>query len=65
MKSKILTFLKSFLLVLLVLNVSAEEPRFYIPDSPPISAKAYVLMDHNSGKILAAKNEEERRSPAS
>ena len=65
MKSKILTFLKSFLLILLVSNVSAEEPRFYIPDSPPISAKSYVLMDHNSGKILAAKNEEERRSPAS
>ena len=65
MKSNILTFLKSFLLVLLVSNVSAEEPRFYIPDAPPISAKAYVLMDHNSGKILAAKNEEERRSPAS
>ena len=63
MKSKILTFLKSFLLVLLFSNISAEEPRFYIPDSPPISAKSYVLMDHHSGKILAAQNEDEKRSP--
>jgi D-alanyl-D-alanine carboxypeptidase (penicillin-binding protein 5/6) len=45
--------------------VSADEPRFYIPDSPPIAAEAYILMDHNSGKILAAENENERRSPAS
>jgi D-alanyl-D-alanine carboxypeptidase (penicillin-binding protein 5/6) len=46
-------------------SVSADEPRFYIPESPPIAAKAYILMDHNSGKVLAAENENERRSPAS
>jgi len=65
MKSNILVFFKSFLFILLFSNVSAEEPRFYIPDSPPIAAKAFVLMDHNSGKILAGENENERRSPAS
>ncbi len=65
MKSNILIFLKSFLFIFLFSNVAAEEPRFYIPDSPPIAAKAYVLMDHNSGKILAGENENERRSPAS
>ncbi|MBT3456522.1 MAG: D-alanyl-D-alanine carboxypeptidase [Thiotrichales bacterium] len=65
MKSNILLFFKSFLLILLFSNVSAEQPRFYIPDSPPIAAKAFVLMDHNSGKILAGENENERRSPAS
>ena len=65
MKSNILNLLKIFFLVLVFLNINAEEPRFYIPDSPAIEAKAYVLMDHNSGKILAAENENERRAPAS
>ena len=65
MKSNILNLLKTFFLVLLFSNINAEEPRFYIPDSPPIAAKAHVLMDHNSGKILAAENENERRAPAS
>jgi len=65
MKSNIFTFLKSFFLIFIFSNVIAEEPRFYIPDSPPIAAKSYVLMDHNSGKILAGENENERRSPAS
>jgi D-alanyl-D-alanine carboxypeptidase (penicillin-binding protein 5/6) len=65
MKSNIFTFLKSFFLIFIFSNVNAEEPRFYIPDSPPIAAKSYVLMDHNSGKILAGENENERRSPAS
>ena len=65
MKSNILIFLKSFFLIFIFSNVVAEEPRFYIPDSPTIAAKAYVLMDHNSSKILAGENENERRSPAS
>ena len=65
MKSNIFTFLKSFFLIFIFSNVNAEEPRFYIPDSPPLAAKSYVLMDHNSGKILAGENENERRSPAS
>ncbi len=65
MKSNLLNFFKSFLILILFSNVSAEEPRFYIPDSPPIAAEAYVLMDHNSGKILAAENENEKRAPAS
>ena len=65
MKSNILNLLKTFFLVLVFSNLNAEEPLFYIPDSPPIAAKSYVLMDHNSGKILAAENENERRAPAS
>ena len=65
MKSNILTFLKTFFILLLFSNVSAEEPRFYIPESPPIAAKSYILMDHNSGKVLASENQNERRAPAS
>ncbi|WP_325893594.1 serine hydrolase [Grimontia sp. NTOU-MAR1] len=36
-----------------------------VPDAPQISAKGYVLMDYNSGKILAENNAYERLNPAS
>ena len=57
--------LKTVLIIPFIFNVYAEEPRFYIPEAPSIAAKAYVLMDHNSGIILAANNENEKRAPAS
>ena len=57
--------LKTVLIIPFVFSVYAEEPRFYIPEAPSIAAKAYVLMDHNSGIILAANNENEKRAPAS
>ena len=57
--------LKTVLIIPFVFSVYAEEPRFYIPEAPSIAAKAYILMDHNSGIILAANNENEKRSPAS
>ena len=58
-------FLKSAFLILYIANVNAEEPRFYTPEAPTIAAKSYVLMDHNSGAILASNNENEMRPPAS
>ncbi len=36
-----------------------------IPAAPNINAKAYVLMDANSGKVLASKNMTQRLAPAS
>jgi len=66
MKIKSFTlFLKSAFLILFIANVNAEEPRFYIPEAPAIAAKSFVLMDHNSGAILASNNENEMRPPAS
>ena len=66
MKSKtLISFLKSLILLFLISSSNADEPRFYIPDAPAIGAVAYIVMDHNSGAILAAKNEDERRAPAS
>jgi len=66
MKSKtLIRFLKSLILLFLISSSNADEPRFYIPDAPAIGAVAYIVMDHNSGAILAAKNEDERRAPAS
>jgi len=66
MKIKSFTlFLKSAFLILFIANVNAEEPRFYIPEAPAIAAKSYILMDHNSGEVLASNNENELRAPAS
>ena len=56
---------KTLLIIPFIFSAYAEEPRFYIPEAPSIAAKAYILMDHNSGIILAANNENEKRSPAS
>ena len=61
----LIRFIKSFFLLLIISSANAEEPRFYIPDAPAISAVSFVVMDHNSGAILAAKNEDEKRAPAS
>lgn len=36
-----------------------------IPDAPDIAAKGYVLMDYNSGKILAENNMSDKMHPAS
>ena len=35
-----------------------------IPGVPDIDAEAYVLIDYNSGKVLAEKNADARRDPA-
>jgi D-alanyl-D-alanine carboxypeptidase (penicillin-binding protein 5/6) len=36
-----------------------------IPSAPELGARGYVLIDHNSGRVLAAKNEREQLDPAS
>jgi D-alanyl-D-alanine carboxypeptidase (penicillin-binding protein 5/6) len=41
-----------------------ENPQI-TPSAPTINAKAYILIDANSGKILAEKNSEEKLPPAS
>ena len=61
----LIRFLKSFFLLLLISSANADEPRFYIPDAPDLSAVSFIVMDHNSGAILAANNEDEKRAPAS
>ena len=66
MKKNLLNMLlKPALLILFISSVNAEEPRFYIPEAPSVAAKSYILMDYNSGAILASNNENEMRSPAS
>lgn len=54
-------------LALLALSISTAHAdiNFPIPDAPKIDAEAYVLIDANSGEILAQYNAETKRDPAS
>lgn len=36
-----------------------------VPSPPPLAAKAYLLLDFNSGQILVSQNPDERMAPAS
>ncbi|CND93064.1 D-alanyl-D-alanine carboxypeptidase [Yersinia nurmii] len=59
-KLKNVTFSAGLLLLALpAVRAADEQP------APPIDAKAYVLMDYNSGKILAQNNPDQRLDPAS
>jgi len=51
-----------FLLALIVPALADPIP---IPKAPMISAKSYILMDHNTGTVIAEKNADERNDPAS
>jgi len=54
-------------LVLLALSIGTANAdiNFPIPDAPKIDAEAYILIDANSGEILADYNADTRRDPAS
>ncbi|ERK18453.1 D-alanyl-D-alanine carboxypeptidase [Pantoea sp. AS-PWVM4] len=51
----------SLLFVLLPVSALAEEA----PAAPQIEAKAWILMDYNSGKVLTESNADQRLDPAS
>ena len=54
----IYTLIVIFFLISIPLPVLAEAP-------PDLTAKAYILIDMETGQVLAEKNADERRSPAS
>ncbi len=65
-KRQQIPIIKSFtfsLSVFWLMNVNAYA--LEQPATPEIDAKAYVLMDYSSGKILASNNADERLDPAS
>lgn len=47
-----------------VTNPTANQP-LITPSAPVLNAKSYILIDVNSGKIIAEKNSEEKLPPAS
>ncbi|MCE9792810.1 MULTISPECIES: serine hydrolase [Shewanella] len=58
---------KAFLLFACA-SVSAAQANnapIVVPDAPDVAAKAYVLMDYNSGRLLAENNAYESLNPAS
>lgn len=44
---------------------AAEAPPVVVPQMTPLGAKAYVLMDYRTGRVLAAKHPHEKLAPAS
>ncbi len=59
------TVLASSTALVTLLSYSAAAAPIVMPDAPQIAAKGYVLMDYNSGKILASKEADTKLSPAS
>jgi D-alanyl-D-alanine carboxypeptidase (penicillin-binding protein 5/6) len=60
------SFIKTFLIFFLAGSASATfDPKFYIPEAPVIGAASYIILDHNSGKVIAENNSDEQRAPAS
>jgi D-alanyl-D-alanine carboxypeptidase (penicillin-binding protein 5/6) len=53
------------LLTFALLTVAAAAHGMPIPAPPQFDAKSYVLMDVNSGQIVAAYNQDQHREPAS
>ncbi|MCU0836090.1 MAG: D-alanyl-D-alanine carboxypeptidase [Chromatiaceae bacterium] len=69
MKS-IIVALALALLAALAGSAAAQDPasgaeQIPIPDPPQLDVKGYLLVDHNSGMVLAASNADERLEPAS
>jgi D-alanyl-D-alanine carboxypeptidase (penicillin-binding protein 5/6) len=52
-------------LVLAIAVLPAWGAGFDVPPPPVIEAGAYILVDHDSGRVLASRNETQRMEPAS
>ncbi len=60
--NRMLRFSLFFTALLVGVHALAAVP---VPPAPPVDAASYVLMDFQTGRILAAKDATERRAPAS
>jgi D-alanyl-D-alanine carboxypeptidase (penicillin-binding protein 5/6) len=57
---------KIFLFLMLLVSFSSAQAAIVpMPSAPQVAAKSYILMDFDSGKILAEQNADERLPPAS
>lgn len=54
-----------FAVLALVLGAAASAAQMPVPPPPALDAASYVLMDYQTGRILAEKKASERRPPAS
>lgn len=46
-------------------DVNSIDLKTLIPEAPPIEASSYILIDYNSGQVLAERDADVRRNPAS
>ncbi|AYQ56570.1 D-alanyl-D-alanine carboxypeptidase [Bathymodiolus thermophilus thioautotrophic gill symbiont] len=47
------------------LSINTQAAIFITPKAPSINAAAYIVLDHNSGVVIAANKPDKKRSPAS
>ncbi len=59
------TYLTFFVTLFLLLNTANAENKILIPSAPSIAANSFILIDFNSGRVLAEKNADKRLAPAS
>lgn len=59
---KIVFSLISFTLLIVS---SVAQAQSFVPDPPAVNAKAFILLDHKTGKVLAKSNADESLPPAS
>lgn len=59
------TVLCLFLVLSALIRPAFAADQILIPAPPELGAKAYVLVDYNSGRVLAEKNADQRLEPAS
>ena len=58
-------FILSVLFTLICFTLNTHAAPKVIPKAPAIAAKSYILIDHNSGKIIAQENADVPMAPAS
>jgi len=54
-----------FIVLLALLRPALAADQIVIPAAPEVGAKAYILVDHFSGRVLAESNADQRLEPAS
>jgi D-alanyl-D-alanine carboxypeptidase (penicillin-binding protein 5/6) len=54
-----------FVLAIIILPAQADDNEIHTPPPPGIAAKAFILQDFNTGKILAENNSDAHLAPAS
>lgn len=65
MKNLYKKFISFTSVICVLLSLPAQAIPTVIPDAPQIAAKGYILMDFDSGEIIAAKGAHTRLAPAS
>ena len=57
--------MKKLLLTSIILFSSIAESQSFVPDSPPLNVKSYILLEPNTGTVIAEFNSENPIEPAS